>query len=68
MSNVCVDTLKGLANYWNMLDININLSESIGHTAEYLDLKIENTGGALISETSKGGSTDCKTPINEVNT
>ncbi|CAF4253154.1 unnamed protein product [Rotaria magnacalcarata] len=50
MSNVYVDTLKGLVNYWNMLDININLSASIGYTAEYLDLKIENRGGSLISK------------------
>ena len=50
MSNVYVDTLKGLVNYWNKLDININLSASIGHIAEYLDLKIENRGGSLISE------------------
>ncbi|CAF4990187.1 unnamed protein product, partial [Rotaria socialis] len=50
MSNVDVDTLKGLVNHWNKLDININLSASIGHTAEYLDLKIENRGGSLISE------------------
>ncbi|CAF4402828.1 unnamed protein product, partial [Rotaria magnacalcarata] len=50
MSNVYVDTLKGLVNYWNKRDININLSASIGYTAEYLDLKIENRGGSLISE------------------
>ncbi|CAM2702898.1 unnamed protein product [Rotaria socialis] len=45
MSNVYVDTLTGLVNYWNKLEININLSASIGYTAEYLELKIENRGG-----------------------
>ncbi|CAF4493503.1 unnamed protein product [Rotaria socialis] len=44
MSNVYVDTLTGFVNYWNKFDININLSASIGHAAEYLDLKIENRG------------------------
>ncbi len=35
MSNVHADILKGLVHFWNKLDINIELSESIGHTAEY---------------------------------
>ncbi|CAF0803632.1 unnamed protein product [Adineta steineri] len=33
-----------------MLDSNIELSESIGITAEYLDVKLENRGGVLITE------------------
>ncbi|CAF1930512.1 unnamed protein product [Rotaria magnacalcarata] len=53
MSNVYVDTLKGLVNYWNMLDININLSASIGYTAEYLDLKIENRGDSITKQVEK---------------
>lgn len=50
MSNVHVDILKGLVNYWNRLDNNIVLSESIRHTAEYLYVKLENRGGILLSE------------------
>ena len=50
MSNVHTDTLKGLVNFWNKLDINIELSESIGLTAEYLDLRLENSGGRLVTE------------------
>jgi hypothetical protein len=47
MSNIHADTLKGLMHFWNKLDVNIELSESIGHTAEYLDVKLENRGGVL---------------------
>jgi len=50
MSNVHADILKGLVHFWNKLDINIELTESIGHTAEYLDVKLENRGGNLVSE------------------
>jgi len=50
MSNVHVDILKGLVNFWNRLDSNIELSESIEQTAEYLDVKLENRGGELVSE------------------
>jgi hypothetical protein len=50
MSNVHVDILKGLVNFWNKLDINIELSESIGDTAEYLDIRFQNRGGQLVSE------------------
>jgi hypothetical protein len=47
MSNVHADILKGFMHFWNKLDVNIELSESIGHTAEYLDVKLENRGGVL---------------------
>ena len=50
MSNVHADTLKGLVKFWNRLDNNIEFSESIGQTAEYLDVKLENRGGKLVSE------------------
>ena len=50
MSNVHVDILKGLVKFWNRLDSNIEFSESIGQTAEYLDVKLENRGGELVSE------------------
>lgn len=49
MSNVHVDTLKGLMNFWNRLDVNIKFSESIGQTAEYLDVKLENKEGRLVT-------------------
>ncbi len=50
MSNVHADILKGLVRFWNRLDDNIEFSESIGHTAEYLDIRLENRGGKLVSE------------------
>jgi hypothetical protein len=50
MSNVHTVILKGLVHFWNKLDSNIELSESIGQTAEYLDVKLENRGGKLVSE------------------
>ncbi|CAF4870281.1 unnamed protein product [Rotaria sp. Silwood1] len=50
MSNVHADILKGLVKFWNRLDNNIVFSEFIGHTAEYLDVKLENRGGKLVSE------------------
>ena len=50
MSNVHIDILKGLVRFWNKLDINIRLKESIGLTAEYLDVKLENRGGTLVSD------------------
>ncbi|CAF3024274.1 unnamed protein product [Rotaria sp. Silwood2] len=50
MSNVHADILKGLVKFWNRLDNNIVFSECIGHTAEYLDVKLENRGGKLVSE------------------
>jgi hypothetical protein len=50
MSNVHADILKGLVKFWNRLDSNIVFSKSIGHTAEYLDVKLENRGGKLVSE------------------
>jgi hypothetical protein len=49
MSNVHADTLKGLVRFWNRLDSNIIFSESIGQTAEYLDVKLENKEGKLVS-------------------
>ena len=49
MSNIHADILKGLVKFWNRLDSNIEFSESIGQTAEYLDVKLENTGGELVS-------------------
>ena len=50
MSNVHVDTLKGLTKFWNKLDSNIIFSESIGLTAEYLDVRLENREGRLVTE------------------
>ncbi|CAF2971084.1 unnamed protein product [Rotaria sp. Silwood2] len=50
MSNVHADILKGLVRFWNRIDNNIEFSESIGQTAEYLDVKLENRGDKLISE------------------
>ncbi|CAF1563927.1 unnamed protein product [Adineta ricciae] len=50
MSNIHADTLKGLVRFWNRLDKNIELSESIGTSAEYLDVKLENRGGKLMSD------------------
>jgi hypothetical protein len=50
MSNVHADTLNGLVNFWNRLDSNIKLSENIGQTTEYLDVRLVNRGGKLISE------------------
>ncbi|CAF1571856.1 unnamed protein product, partial [Adineta steineri] len=50
MSNIHADILKGLVRFWNRLDSNIELSESIGSTAEYLDVKLENRGGVMITE------------------
>ena len=49
-SNVHVDILKGLVKFWNKLDSNIELSDSIGSTAEYLDVKLENRGEVLWTE------------------
>jgi hypothetical protein len=50
MSNVHAETLKGLVRFWNRLDSNIKFSESVGQTAEYLDVKLENRGGELVSK------------------
>ncbi|CAF5021502.1 unnamed protein product, partial [Rotaria sp. Silwood1] len=50
MSNVHTDILKGLVKFWNRIDNNIEFSESIGQTAEYLDVKLGNRGGKLTSE------------------
>lgn len=50
MSNVHEDTLRGLVRFWNRLDVNIKFTESIGLTAEYLDMKLENRGGILVSD------------------
>jgi hypothetical protein len=50
MSNVHADILKGLVKFWNRLDNNIELSESIGPTAEFLDVKLDIRGGKLVSE------------------
>ena len=50
MSNIHADILKDLVRFWNRLDTNIKLTESIGQTAEYLDVKLENRGGKLISD------------------
>ncbi|CAF4168919.1 unnamed protein product [Adineta steineri] len=50
MSNVHADTLKGLLKFWNRLDSNIELSECVGLTAEYLDVNLENRGGILMTE------------------
>ena len=50
MSNVHADILKGLVHFWNKLDNNIEFSGSIRQTAEYLDVRLENKGGKLMSE------------------
>ena len=50
MSNVHADILKGLVHFWNKLDSNIEFSGSIRQTAEYLDVRLENKGGKLLSE------------------
>lgn len=50
MTNVCVSTLQGLVRFWNRLDTNIELSATIGPSAEYLDVKLGNRGGKLVSE------------------
>lgn len=50
MSNVHADILKGLVKFWNRLDKNIELTESIGQTAEYLDTFLVNNNGHLMSE------------------
>lgn len=50
MSNVHADILHGLIRFWNKLDKNIELSESIGLTAEYLDVRLENRNGNLVTE------------------
>ncbi|CAF1426294.1 unnamed protein product [Adineta ricciae] len=50
MTNVYRDTLNVRVQFWNRLDNNIELSESIGFTAQYLDVKLENRGGKLISD------------------
>jgi hypothetical protein len=49
ISNVHVDILKGLIQFWNRIDLDIELSEFIGSFAEYLDAKLENSGGKLVS-------------------
>ena len=50
MSNVHTDILTGLVHFWNKLDENVELSETIGPTAEYLDIRIGNEEGRLVSE------------------
>lgn len=50
MTNVEVGTLQGLVRFWNRLNSNIELSASIGPSAEYLDVRLENRGGRLVSE------------------
>jgi hypothetical protein len=50
MSNVHTDILKALVHFWNKLDENIELTENIGLTAEYLDIRIGNHEGRLVSE------------------
>ena len=50
MTNVDLATLQGLVRFWNRLDSNIELSAAIGPSAEYLDVKLENRGGKLVSE------------------
>ncbi len=50
MSNVHVHILKSLVRFWNRLDINIEFSEYIGQTAEYLDKELENRGEKFVSE------------------
>jgi hypothetical protein len=50
MSNVHADILQGLVRFWNGLDSNIIFSESIGQTAECLDVKLENSGGKFVSK------------------
>ena len=50
MSNVHADILQGLVRFWNRLDENIEFSETIGQTAEYLDIRLENIEGRLVSE------------------
>jgi hypothetical protein len=43
-SNAPLQTLKDLVRFWNRLDVNIELSETIGFAAEYLDVHLENKG------------------------
>jgi hypothetical protein len=50
MSNVHADILKGIVQFWNKFDSNIEFSGSIRQTAEYLDVKLENRRGKLMSE------------------
>lgn len=50
LSNIHVDILKGLVNFWNKLDSNIKLSENIGPIAEYLDVRLRNDNGKLVTE------------------
>ena len=50
MTNVHVNVLHGLIQFWNRLDKNIKFSSSIGLSAEYLDVRLENRGGILMSE------------------
>ena len=49
MSDVYTDILSGLVHFWNKLDENIELSETIGPTAEYLDIRIGNEEDRLVS-------------------
>lgn len=49
VSNLHQNTLEDLVRFWNRLDINIKFKESIGQTAEYLDARLENRGGTLVS-------------------
>ena len=50
MSNVHMDILTGLVHFWNRLDENIELSEAIGPIAEYLNIRMGNEEGRLVSE------------------
>ena len=50
MSNVHSDILTGLVHSWTKLDDNIELSETTEAIAEYLDIRIGNEEGRLVSE------------------
>ena len=50
MSNVHADLLKGLVRFWDRLDENIEFPETIGQTSKYLDLRLVNNEGRLMSE------------------
>jgi hypothetical protein len=48
--NVRASTLKGLHNFWNELDRDKELSESIGFAAENLDLPLADREDRLVAE------------------
>ena len=48
MTNQSEEELASLVIKWNQLDENIELKGTIGYTAEYLDVKLENRDGQLL--------------------